>query len=785
MSDLVGRYIRITGIVQGVGFRPFIYRLAKQYQLTGWVKNTSAGVEITVNGHPKDIEEFETQLPLQAPPLSKIDRIVSQGVNCDHFTDFIILESQAIEAAFIPISPDFSICEDCLRELFDPSDRRYLYPFINCTNCGPRFTIIKDIPYDRPNTTMAEFSMCAACAEEYHNPIDRRFHAQPIACPECGPHVWLENKDKSLILDNKSEDREVFQAAQAQLIAGKILAIKGLGGFHLACDALNSDAVDDLRERKRRVDKPFAVMMADVETVNQHCIVTEEELNLLNSRERPIVIVPRKPDSPIAAGVAPNQSTIGVMLPYTPLHYMLFYNYAEQTYTSHPLTVLVMTSGNRSEEPIATDNDLAHEQLSELADAYLMHDRPIYIRCDDSVTRVIQYPGRKAQLYPIRRSRGFAPNPIRLDWELPQILACGAELKNTFCLTRTNYAFLSHHIGDLENYETYLSLASGIEHYEKLFRIQPEIVACDKHPNYLSTRYALQRAEEFHLPLISVQHHHAHIASCMAENHWKEDTPVIGVSFDGTGYGEDGAIWGGEFLIASYSNFERYAHLQYFPLPGGDRSIRFPARIALSYLYYKGMHWSEDLASYSSLCVEERQLLKSQLDHKINLVMTSSMGRLFDLVAALLDIRQKINYEGQAAIELEAIADESVLDSYPYLIEMGNKALEINVYPMILQILQDSQSKYIPSSNISARFHNTIAEITLQICQRIYQERGIRTVALSGGVWQNITLLSKTINLLEKAGLDVLIHQQVPTNDGGIALGQAVVAGFRVKKQFS
>ncbi|MGB9668975.1 MAG: carbamoyltransferase HypF [Anaerolineales bacterium] len=785
MSDLVGRYIRISGIVQGVGFRPFIYRLAKQYQLTGWVKNTSAGVEITVNGNFEDIEEFERQLPLQAPPLSKIDRITSQAVSRDHFTDFQILESQSIETAFIPISPDYSICEDCLRELFDRSDRRYLYPFINCTNCGPRFTIIKEIPYDRPNTTMADFPMCTACADEYHNPIDRRFHAQPIACPVCGPHVWLENKDTSLILDKKSDDREVFQTAQAQLLAGEILAIKGLGGFHLACDALNPKAVNTLRERKRRVDKPFAVMMADIETVIQHCNVTKEEMEMLSSRERPIVIVPKKTDSPIAAEVAPNQSTIGVMLPYTPLHYMLFYNYSKQTYASHPVKVLVMTSGNRSEEPIATENDLAHEQLSELADAYLMHDRPIYIRCDDSVTRVIQHPKGNSQLYPIRRSRGFAPNPIRLDWELPQILACGAELKNTFCLTRANYAFLSHHIGDLENFETYLSLTSGIEHYQKLFRIQPEIVACDKHPNYLSTNYAHQRAEEDHLAIIPVQHHHAHIASCMAENHWKEDKPVIGVSFDGTGYGEDGAIWGGEFLIASYSNFERYAHLQYFPLPGGDRSIRFPARIALSYLYHKGVNWSEDLASYSSLCGEERQLLKSQLDHQINLVMTSSMGRLFDIVAALLDIRQKINYEGQAAIELEAIADRSVLESYPYLLEAGKYSLEIDVFPMILQILKDSRSRSIPPSQISARFHNTIAELTLQICQRIHQEKGIRTVALSGGVWQNITLLSKTMTLLEQAGLDVLIHHQVPTNDGGIALGQAVIAGFKLRKQFS
>ncbi len=781
MSELIGRYIRITGIVQGVGFRPFVYRLAKQHQLTGWVKNTSAGVEITVSGHPNNIEEFETQLPLQAPSLSRIDQFTSYPIASDHFSDFRIIESQEIDTAFIPISPDISICEDCFRELFNPADRRFLYPFINCTNCGPRFTIIKDIPYDRPNTTMAGFPMCPACSDEYHDPENRRFHAQPVACPACGPQVWLEKRDASLFPNESFLEKPVIQVAQEQLLAGNILAIKGIGGFHLACDALNPNAVSTLRKRKGRVDKPFAVMMADIDTIKKHCYITPAEIELLVSRERPIVILPRKPESPIAAEVAPRQLTIGVMLPYTPLHYMLFYNYTRQSYASFPLEVLVMTSGNRSEEPIATDNNLVHEQLNELADIYLMHNRPIYIRCDDSVSRVIHLNDGKSQSYPIRRSRGYAPNPIRLDWELPQILACGAELKNTFCLTRETYAFLSHHIGDLENFETYQSLTDGIEHYEKLFRIKPEVIAHDKHPNYLSTHYALQRAKEENLTLIPIQHHHAHVASCLAENHWENNTPVIGVSFDGTGYGDDGAIWGGEFLVASYTNFERYAHLQYFPLPGGDRSIRFPARIALSYLYSRGINWSESLPSYNSLCAEERQLLKSQLDHRINLVETSSMGRLFDLVAALLDIRQRINYEGQAAIELEAIADPIVTETYPFETLSRGQGLEIDVFPMILHIIEDTQLGLIPASQISARFHNTIAEITLQTCTQIHKNRGIKTVALSGGVWQNMTLLTKVISLLEQAGFNVIIHHEVPTNDGGISLGQAVIAGFMVK----
>ncbi|MCS6908150.1 MAG: carbamoyltransferase HypF, partial [Anaerolineales bacterium] len=580
---MVGRYIRIGGIVQGVGFRPFVYRLANQEGLLGWVKNTSAGVEILVEGEEGAIVRFLERLKSETPPLARIDYIESHPAQSNHFTAFEIIESQDIDTAFLPISPDISICGECLSELFDPQNRRFLYPFINCTNCGPRFTITKAIPYDRPNTTMASFPLCSQCSKEYHDPMDRRFHAQPVACAECGPHLSLVFAGK---LVPGLSDIEVIQQVQKSLQEGLIVAVKGIGGFHLACDALNTRAVTALRERKKRVDKPFALMMPDLETIQRHCLTTQADIDLLTSRERPIVLLPKRPSSSIVPSVAPNQNTLGVMLPYSPLHYLLFYDFDQRTYRNYPLEAIVLTSGNRSEEPIATENDQALSQLATLADVFLLHNRPIHIRCDDSVVRTVEDGEGRRRLYSTRRSRGYAPNPIRLPWKTNPILGVGAELKNTFCLTREEYAFVSHHIGDLETYETYRSLEEGIEHYQRLFRVRPELLACDKHPNYLSTHYALQKAKQDKLPLLAIQHHHAHIASCMAENGWSSNEPVIGVSFDGTGYGEDGCIWGGEFLIVSYQAYRRAAHLQYFPLPGGDRAVRVPARVALAYLFH-------------------------------------------------------------------------------------------------------------------------------------------------------------------------------------------------------
>jgi len=772
---MAGRYIRITGIVQGVGFRPFVYKLAHQEHLLGWVKNTSAGVEILVEGQEEAIAHFIDRLSKEAPPLSRIDRIEITPVTENHFTKFEIIESQDIESAFIPISPDISICADCLHELFDPQNRRYLYPFINCTNCGPRFTITKTIPYDRPNTTMADFSLCPDCAAEYHDPENRRFHAQPVACAVCGPHL-------SLVLDGQEvkngSDVDLIRAVQKLLKDGRVVAIKGIGGFHLACDAQNPEAVAALRERKRRVDKPFALMMPDLEIVERHCFLTPAEVKLLTFKERPIVLLPKKPGSSIVPETAPNQNFLGVMLPYSPLHYLLFYNFDRRAYNRYPVEAIVLTSGNLSEEPIAIDNDQALAQLASLADAFLLHNRPIHIRCDDSVVRSVSL-NNEPQLYPIRRSRGYAPNPLRLPWKVPQILGVGAELKNTFCLTRDEYAFLSHHIGDLENYETYRSFEEGIEHYQTLFRIQPEVIAYDKHPNYLSTRYALERSHQDQIPCIAIQHHHAHVASCLADNDWQTDEPVIGVSFDGTGYGDDGAIWGGEFLIASYHTYARAAHLQYFPLPGGDRSIRFPARIALAYLEHFGIETSEKLPPFQALCADERQLIHSQLKHKINLVNTSSMGRVFDLVASLIGVRQAINYEAQAAIELEAIASKDVTISYPYDLLSTQKGFEFPVQISLVKTIQSILDDFfngVSPAVISGRFHRTIAEIVLQACQMIRKKTGIQTIALSGGVWQNITLLEQVFKLLQEAGFRVLTHREIPANDGGISLGQVAIA---------
>jgi hydrogenase maturation protein HypF len=782
---MTGIRIHITGIVQGVGFRPFVYGQANKNELTGWVCNTSGGVDMEVYGAPENIINFIHALKSDAPPLAQIDSIEQNQIPMQHYDSFEIIQSVAISDAFQPIPPDICICPDCLDELFDPDDRRYRYPFINCTNCGPRLTIIDDIPYDRPKTTMKEFQMCVDCKTEYSDPTDRRFHAQPIACPVCGPQVWLEyslTKNHAQIQAIPKGEKAILET-QRLFMNGKIVAIKGLGGFHLACDATNPKAVAELRLRKLRVDKPFAVMMPDLATAETFCQIDDHERELLLSRERPIVIVHRKERSNISSEVAPNQDTLGVMLPYTPLHYLLFASldgkskYALGKKPPH-IPPLVMTSGNLSEEPIAINNDEAVERLSGLTDAFLMHNRPIRTRCDDSVMRI--YQGKS---YPLRRSRGYAPFPVYLPYASPQLLATGAELKNAFCIVRDHYAFLSHHIGDMENYETFNSFEDSITHYESLFRIKPEAIAYDLHPNYLATRYALERAQRESLPLIGVQHHHAHIAACMVENSLPQNQSVIGVAFDGTGYGEDGAIWGGEFLLANYIGFTRLCHLKYIPLPGGDTAIRKPARIALAYMWASGLEWDPKLHPVNALCAEELSILKSQLNLKINTPLTSSMGRFFDAVASLSGIRQKVNYEAQAAIEFEAVADPFENGEYPFLIEPTDDPkqtiIQIDPSPMIAAIINDLNN-FTAISTISARFHNSIAKVVSQVCKAIRNDFGIKDVVLSGGVWQNITLLNLTINLLQTNDFIVHIHNQVPTNDGGLALGQAVVAINRI-----
>jgi hydrogenase maturation protein HypF len=779
-----GLHVHIIGIVQGVGFRPFVYKLATRLELKGWVRNTSAGVDIEVDGENDQLDMFVKLLKDDAPSLSRIDEFTASRGPASGFSSFEIVHSEAVEGAFQPISPDVSICPDCLREMLDPSDRRYRYPFINCTNCGPRFTIIKDIPYDRPKTTMADFPMCPDCEREYTDPTNRRFHAQPVACPVCGPHVWLEIQNSEFRILNS----DAILETRKMLADGKIIAIKGLGGFHLACDATNAQAVTKLRNRKLRVDKPFALMMPDIKTVEQHCFVSDAERDLLHSTARPIVLLKRKPESNIVEEVSPRQNWLGVMLPYTPLHYLLFTDgpLTRDDKTSfvvrRPLSALVMTSGNLSEEPIATNNDEARERLSKLADAFLMHNRDIHIRCDDSVVRVfdngrltIDHPSSivhcPSSTYPIRRSRGYSPFPVKLSFGAPQILATGTELKNTFCITNKNYAFLSHHIGDMENYETLKSFEQGVEHFERLFRVKPEAIACDLHPNYLATRYALERAERENLPTFNIQHHHAHIAACMAEHGLDGSRPIIGLSFDGTGYGEDGAIWGGEILVADYKSYRRAYHLEYFPLPGGDAAIKKPARTALALLWSLGLDWDERLESVKEFCAQDRNILHAQLEKKINTPMTSSMGRLFDAAAALAGVRQSVNYEGQAAIEFEALADSAEAGVYPF--ELNQDRVETRT--MLEALIKDVMAG-VHLSKISAKFHNGLADMAREACLKIKSATGIDEVALSGGVWQNITLLGRTLSLLETSGFKVYIHREVPTNDGGLSLGQAVIA---------
>ena len=762
MSELRGEKLHITGIVQGVGFRPFVYSLAVRLGLSGWIRNTSAGVDIEVDGVPGALDEFVKALKEELPPLARIDTLEISIGEPGKFTGFEIIDSKAVEGAFQPISPDVSICDDCLGELFNPDDRRYLYPFINCTNCGPRFTIITDIPYDRPNTTMSSFAMCPDCAAEYQNPLDRRFHAQPIACPVCGPKTWLEYSIENEVQTLDGEN--TIKKTQELLSEGKIVAIKGLGGFHLACDATNATAVSELRRRKMRVDKPFAVMMADLATIKSNCIVSPAESDLLESRQRPVVLLKKKANSSIVDEVAPKQETLGVMLPYTPLHYLLF------KYSNPPLTVLVMTSANLSEEPIATGNEEARERLSVLADAFLMHNRDIHTRCDDSVVRIFE-----KQVYFLRRSRGYAPDSLRLPFESVPILATGPELKNTFCLTRDRYAFLSHHIGDMENYETLRSFQEGITLFEGLFRIRPEAIAYDMHPNYLSSRYALERAERENLPAFRIQHHHAHIAAGMADNGMDGSHPVIGVAFDGTGYGEDGAIWGGEFMVADYTGYERKIHLDYFLLPGGDAAIKRPARTALALLWSLGMEWEEDLAPAQDLCNEDRLALRVQLERRLNTPQTSSMGRLFDAVAALSGARQRVNYEAQAAIEIESAADPEEPGTYHFEIQDG----KVDTRPVIEALIADIHNgTAIPT--LSARFHNGVANMVREGCKQISGETGLKEIILSGGVWQNMALVDRTVRGLRNAGFDVKIHHQVPANDGGLSLGQALVGAARI-----
>ncbi len=769
----------VEGIVQGVGFRPFIHNLAKAYDLTGWVLNSSKGVIIEAEGEEVGVESFITDVKSKAPPLARIENINISFLPRKGYISFEIKHSLAREGEFVLVSPDISICPDCLRELFDPQDRRYEYPFINCTNCGPRFTIIKDIPYDRDKTTMDEFEMCPLCAEEYSDPTNRRYHAQPNACPVCGPWVSLVDRERKPIsgkpkrklfnLELYLKQKSPFNEAGRLLKEGYIIAVKGLGGFHLACDATNDMAVKSLRERKGRDDKPFALMCLDMETIERYCSVSDEERSLLENRSRPIVLLRKLDNIPISEYVAVNNNYLGIMLPYTPLHYLLL--------KSSP-PALVMTSANISEEPLLKDNEEVIRRLSHIADYFLLHNRDIFSRCDDTVARVVNLSSSSQEMM-IRRSRGYAPLPIGLGFELKEVLACGGELKNTVCLTKGRYAFLSQHIGDLKNYETLQYFEETIERFRRLFKINPKIIAYDLHPQYLSTRYALEQED---IELIGVQHHHAHLASCMADNGLNGlKERVIGVIYDGTGYGTDGQIWGGEFLVGDYRDFKRVAHLRYIPLPGGDSAIKKPYRVALSFLQeIWGRDYSTrlDIELLNRISRDESEFIARMIEVGLNTPLTSSCGRLFDAVSSLCGVRDTINYEGQAAIELEMIADPRISDSYRYGINEEEESWIVDTLPIIEEVIYDL-NRGQPRSTISAKFHNTVAEFSLDLCKKIRDREGINKVVFSGGVFQNMFLSERMMRNFDKAGFEVYIHSQVPPNDGGISLGQAVIAQFK------
>jgi hydrogenase maturation protein HypF len=752
MSTIINsKRITIKGIVQGVGFRPHVYRLATDLKLRGWIMNTASGVFIEVEGPLPGIDEFIRLLLEAPPPLALITSCQVEDIATQHFGDFTILESVNQQTREVMVSPDIAICADCQREVLDPQNRRFHYPFINCTNCGPRFTIIQDVPYDRVNTTMAKFPMCRECGAEYRDPLNRRFHAQPNACPRCGPHAILTDR-----LGESCKDKVIDV-----LKAGAIVAVKGLGAFHLAVDASNREAVSLLRQRKKRDVKPFAVMARDLEAVKKYCQVTAREEQWLTSRQAPIVVIESKANPAIPGELLhPGLNTLGVMLPYSPLHYILF---------DEELDLLVMTSANISDEPIITDNIEALSKLKNLADYFLLHNRDIFNPCDDSVMSCTSMGTPNI----IRRARGFVPQGIKIEGMKtePTVLAVGGEMKNTFCLTRGDEAFLSQHWGDLNHYNNYLNFSEGIKRFKNMLAVEPAVIAHDLHPNYQSTRWALQQT---HLDLVPVQHHYAHMASVMAEN--GINGPAIGLICDGTGWGTDGAVWGGEVLIGDYRGFDRVAHLKYMPLPGGDLTSKKPYRMAFIYLYQlmgeKAYPYAERWLP--DLTWQERDIMVNRLQQPEPLV-TSSCGRLFDAVSSILGICHFNRYEGQAAMELEAMADMKTDGIYPGWIEKSPDGLIMDVSEIWMALLNDLDRGVLLSA-ISARFHRSLAWLFTETIRRVYERSGIKQVVMSGGVFHNNILLKTMLQSLKKLELEVYIHKQVPAGDGGIALGQAIIA---------
>lgn len=751
-------HINVTGIVQGVGFRPFLFNLCRVYSLHGWIRNASSGVELEVQGNKKDLLQFVDDIKLKAPPLAYVLEVTVHEIPLiNREKQGLEIKPSHIKEGRTLVSPDVALCDACKREMDTPTDRRHDYPFINCTHCGPRFTIITNLPYDRPSTTMANFTMCPECLREYQDPNDRRFHAQPIACPICGPKI------------------SGFKKAVQLLEQHKVVAIKGVGGFHLACRADSAHAVQLLRDRKHRPIKPFAVMIPNISQVDAYAEVTEFEKQLLTSKEVPIVLVRKKLHSVLADEVAPQNGYIGIMLPYTPLHHLLMKTINQP---------LVMTSGNVSGDPLVIDNKEAKDQLRPFCDGFLIHNRPIHRRVDDSVVMIISH-GNKQVAQPIRRSRGYAPIPVMLPASLSQstaILAAGAELKNAPALAVDNMVFLTQHVGDLGNFKTTQQHQAVIHDFERLFSIHPDAITCDKHPGYLSSAYAHQRAETEHLPIIEAQHHYSHLAGCLAENQYEQ--PALGLCFDGTGYGDDHAIWGSEGMIITSQGYERSLHLEYLPLPGGDASIKHPYRTALSYIHTLLPQVSLE-TYFPSINTSEITSLCQMVDTKTNAPLTSSMGRLFDTVSALLGLCLHATHEAEAPIALESAALQHTSpppEAYPYACEEGVVSLQ----PLLQGILQDIDAR-VPISTIAARFHHTVATLSVRMAiqlQEIAKANGITTstIALSGGVWQNKLLIEATLPLLSERGFTPLIHRQIPANDGGLAYGQIAVAARQLKR---
>ncbi len=767
----------IHGAVQGVGFRPFIYRLSTDLGLRGWVLNSSQGVFIEVEGERPVLEEFLLRIEREKPPRAIIHSLEFSFLDPVGYPDFVIRHSEETGEKTVLILPDIATCPECRREVGDPGDRRYRYPFTNCTHCGPRFTIIRALPYDRPNTSMAHFPLCPDCLREYEDPLDRRFHAQPVACPVCGPQVELWDGGQGQALPQR--DEAIRQAAQA-VREGRILAMKGLGGFLLIVDARNEAAVQRLRERKHREEKPLALLYPSLEMIKEHCFVSPLEERVLTSPESPIVLLRRREQKPgfmekpgfyrVCEAVAPGNPYLGVMLPYTPLHDLLMQE------LGFPV---VATSGNRSDEPICIDENEAPERLGGIADLFLVHNRPIVRHSDDSVVRVVL-----GQELVLRRARGYAPLPVLLKHEVPPILAVGPHLKNTIALSVGRQVFLSQHIGDLDTPEACAAFERVIADLTRLYEVKPIVIAHDLHPDYFSTQWARWAACDAPIELVAVQHHHAHLASCLAEN--EVEGPALGVTWDGTGYGLDRTVWGGEFLWGDASGFERVAHLRTFRLPGGEAAVEEPRRTALGALWEhfgpEALEW-EDLAPVAAFSSGERRLLRQMLERGVNSPVTSSAGRLFDAVAALVGLRQKVRFEAQAAMMLEYAVDETVTETYPLSIlnsqisNPNSRPLVLDWGPMLEALLADLRQG-VSVGVMAARFHNALAEGIVAVTQAVGAERAV----LSGGCFQNRILLERAYHRLTEAGIRVYVHQRIPPNDGGIALGQVAVAAANVSQ---